>query len=130
MNTNLEKIKRISKSMFSSFYCFRQTKHTSRVNAKRCFHELQLRKFNIFSLFLVCSIPYRSYNYSEKFVKTQHLFGPQKLEASVHIGYKSPFFSSFSRGSNQFFKNSYEFIYQNLLHLIFHVDYEYELRKN
>ena len=130
MTTNIEKIKRISKSMFSSFYCFRQTKHTSRVNAKTGFLELQLRKFNIFSVFLVCSIPYRFYNYSENFVKTQHLFGPQKLEASVHIGYKSPLFSSFSRGSKQFFKNSYEFIYQNLLHLIFHVDCEYGSIKN
>ena len=92
MNTNLEKIKRIYKSMFSSFYCFRQTKHTSRVNAKTGFLELQLRKFNIFSLFLLCSIPCRFCNYSEKFVKIEQLFGPQKLEASVHIGYKSPLF--------------------------------------
>ena len=81
MNTNLEKIKRIYKRLFLSFYCFLQTKHTSRVNAKTGFLELELRKFNTFSLFLVCSIPGRSYNYSENLVKIRHLFDAQKLAA-------------------------------------------------
>ena len=77
----LRKNERIYKSVFSSFYCFLQTKHTSRLNAKTDFLALELRKFNIFSLFLVCSIPARSYNYSENFKKIQRLFDAQKLAA-------------------------------------------------
>ena len=92
MNTNLEKIKRTSKSVFSSFYWFFQTKHASRVNAKTSFLELQLRKFNSFCSFLVCSISYRFYNYPKNLVKMLHLFPRQKLEASFLVGYKSPLF--------------------------------------
>ena len=130
IKSKLEKIKRIYKRVFSGFYCFPNKTCVLRVNAKISFLELQLRKFNIFCSFFVCSISYRFYDYPEIFMKIRCFFPCQKLAACILDGYKSPFFSSFSHGSNQFFKNSYEFIYQNLLSLIFHVDYEYVLRKN
>ena len=67
--TKLEKIKRIYKRVFSGFYCFPNKTCVLRVNAKISFLELQLRKFNSFCSFFVCSISYRFYDYPEIFMK-------------------------------------------------------------
>ena len=90
--TKLEKIKRIYKRVFSGFYCFPNKICMLRVNAKISFLELQLRKFNSFCSFFVCSISYRFYDYPEIFMKIRCFFPCQKLAACILDGYKSPLF--------------------------------------
>ena len=104
--------------MFSSFYCFLQSKHVSHVKAKIRFLELELRRFNIFSLFLVCSIPGRSYNYSENFVKTRDIRSSKARSFAFTLGITPPFYSSFSRGSKQFFKAAMQYV-PGLANLVF-----------